>query len=60
MTNQQCQKCNGTLFNNYDEIRCISCGWILYKTEVLESDYARKEVEREARKLKKLQKEREK
>ena len=60
MMNQLCEKCNGTLFNDYNEIKCISCGWILYKTEVLESDYARKEVEREARKLKKLQKEREK
>ena len=56
MMNQPSQKCNGTLFNDYDEIKCISCGWILYKTEVLESDYARKEVEREARKLKKMQK----
>ena len=37
----------------------MNCGWLAHN-EILDSDYARKEVEREARKLKKLQKEREK
>ena len=58
--NQPCQKCNGTLFNDYDEIKCISCGRILYKTETLDYEYARKEVERDARKLRKQKKKGEK
>ena len=59
MMNQQCQKCNGKLFNDYDEIKCISCGWILYETKILDKEYAGKEVEREARKLRQLKKNKE-
>ncbi|KKL83830.1 hypothetical protein LCGC14_1970780 [marine sediment metagenome] len=29
----KCQRCNGMLFRDYEEVYCLNCGWCGYKEE---------------------------
>jgi len=48
-----CPKCNSNSVRVlYDEPNCLTCGWIGHK--VMNKDKARKEVERDARKIRQM------
>jgi hypothetical protein len=49
-----CPKCNSNILVVYDDPHCTACGWRT-RHQGIDREIARKEVEREARKLRQMQ-----